>query len=196
VAAGGGGEAEFGEAQRLAQAAGNAWALAHALAGQGQRLLRAGDLEGSAAVLREAEEAARALGSPFTLATALNARASLARGAGDDDRALERLTEAVELAAGIGTTWTMAYALPALGAIAAGRGQAGLAVELFAAGAESASATVAYPPDSQVARTSLSAVREQLGEEAFRRAWERGRALRPGDVPGLARRVTRRRGSS
>jgi hypothetical protein len=37
----------------------------------------------------------------------------------------------------------------------------------------------------------LPAVREELGEEVFRRAWERGRGLRPDDVPRLAAVITR-----
>ena len=190
VLAGGDGP-ELAEARVLAASTGDAWAAAHAAAAQGQRLLRNGDPEGSAAVLGEAESLARTLGSPFTLATVLNAQATLALAAGDDDAALDRLTEAATLAARIDTTWTMAYALPALAAIAARRGRSELAAELFAAAAQAASVTVAYPPDSDAARTSLPAVREELGEAAFERAWERGRGLRPGDIPGLVAGITR-----
>ncbi len=32
---------------------------------------------------------------------------------------------------------------------------------------------------------------DELGEDGFRRAWERGRGLRPDDVPRLAERITR-----
>ena len=133
-------------------------------------MLRDGDVEASRAALLEAGSVARALGSPFTLATALNGQASLAVVTGDDDTALERLTEAVDLAADIGTTWTLAYSLPALAALAARRGQAELAARLFAAGAQSASGTVAYPPHPDAARTWLAAVRAELGEEAFAQA--------------------------
>jgi ATP/maltotriose-dependent transcriptional regulator MalT len=185
----GGGERELAEAQALAGTTGDAWVAAHAGAAQGQRLLRAGDVGGSAEALREAEQIARALASPFTLATVLNGQATLAVAAGDDDVALERLAEAVTLAAGIGTTWTLAYALPALGALAARRGEPELATELFAAGAEASSVTVAYPPDSGLSRTWLSTSRSELGEERFRRAWERGRELRVADVPGLVARL-------
>jgi tetratricopeptide (TPR) repeat protein len=164
---------------------GDTWAAAHTTAAQGQRLLRAGDREGGAALLREAESLARVLASPFTLATVLNGQGTLALAVGDDDSALERFTEASELAARIDTTWTMAYALPALAAIAARRGRPELAAELFAAAAQASSVTVAYPPDSDVARTCLATVREELGEEAFARAWERGRGLRPRDIPRL-----------
>jgi predicted ATPase/transcriptional regulator with XRE-family HTH domain len=187
----GGDAPELAEARVLAASTGDGWAAAHAAAAQGQRLLRNGDPEGSAAVLGEAESLARALGSPFTLATVLNAQATLALAAGDDDAALDRLTEAATLAARIDTTWTMAYALPALAAIAARRGRSELAAELFAAAAQAASVTVAYPPDSDAASTSLTAVREELGEETFERVWERGRGLRPGDIPRLVAGITR-----
>jgi predicted ATPase/transcriptional regulator with XRE-family HTH domain len=192
----GGGERPLAEARALATSTGDAWAEVHAISADGQRLLRVGDLAGSVVALAEAESLARALASPFTLAIVLNGQASLALAAGDDDAALERFTEASELAARIDTTWTMAYALPALGAIAARRGRAELAAELFSAAAQAASVTVAYPPDSDVARTWLTTVRTELGEEAFGRAWERGRGLRPGDVPRLLDGLRRPRGSS
>jgi hypothetical protein len=71
-----------------------------------------------------------------------------------------------------------------------------VAAVLFATAAEAASVTVAYPPDSDVARRWLDAVRAELGEEAFGRAWERGRRMRPGDVPGLVAGITRAGASS
>jgi ATP/maltotriose-dependent transcriptional regulator MalT len=185
------GDAELTEAHRLAATTGDAWASAHAGAARGQGLLRAGDLEGSERALREAEAVARALGSPFTLATELNGRASLALARGDDDAALDLLTEAVELAARIGTSWTLAYALPALAALAARRGDPELAAELYAAGAEASSVTVAYPPEAVVAHTSPAGVRAELGDEAFARAWERGRGVRPDAAPRLVARLTR-----
>ena len=191
----GGGEQELAEARALAEAIGDAWGAAHAAAANGQRLLRVGDVEGGAATLAEAETLARALGSPFTLATVLNAQATLALAKGDDDAAVDRFTEAVALAAGIDTTWTLAYALPSLAAIAARRSRPELAAELVAAAAQAARVTVAYPPGSDAARTWLAGVRADMGDEAFEQAWERGRRLRPADVPGLAARLKQPRGS-
>ena len=52
---------------------------------------------------------------------------------------------------------------------------------------------VSFPPDLESAAQWLPAVREELGEDAFRRAWERGRSLRPDDVPRLAGSVSGRR---
>ena len=121
----------------------------------------------------------------------LNGQATLALAERDDDAALDRLAEAVALAAGIDTTWTMAYALPALAAIAARRGRAELAAELFAAAAQAASVTVGLP--AGLGRRPHGADRRPRGARrgGLRAAWERGRELRPGDVPGLVARITR-----
>jgi hypothetical protein len=185
------------EAVRLGAEDGIAWAQAHAVMAQGQRWMQAGDLERAAVVLRGAESSARELGSPFTLATVLNVQASLAQVTGDDDRALDRLLEAADLAAVVGTTWTLAYTLPGLAVIAAQRGLPELAAELFAAGsatAEAAAVAVSFPPDLEIAGRWLPEVRSHLGEREFGRAWERGRGLRPADVPGRAALITRRPG--
>ncbi len=186
-------DADLAEALRLARESGQAWAGAHAVIVRGQRLLLAGDLRGGTAELAVAERLARDLGSPFTLATVLNVQASLAQLLGDEDGALARWTEAADLAAEVRTTWTLAYTLPGLAAVAARRGLPELAARLFAAGsatAEAASVAVAFPPDVELARQVLPDVRATLGEEAFRRAWDAGRLLGPGDVPALAREIS------
>ncbi len=179
---------ELTEALRQAEDTGQAWARAHAVTARGQLLLQSGDLAGGTAELAEAERLARELGSPFTLATVLNVQASLAQLAGDEETALARWTEAADLAAAVRTTWTLAYTLPGLAVVAARRGAPELAARLFAAGsatAEAASVAVAFPPDVESARRVLPEVRAALGEEAFGRAWDAGRLVRPGDVPAL-----------
>jgi len=181
-------------ARRVAHDSGNAWAEAHAAQVEGRRLLRVGDLVAAGAVLADAERLARDTGAPFTVATALNARATLARARGEDDAALDLLLEVVRLAAEVPTTWNLAYALPDLGALAAERGQPELAAELFGAGAAAAALTVAVPPDPELAGRWLNAARDALGDAGFGEIWERGRHLRPADVPDLAARISRGRG--
>ncbi|MGY1673124.1 ATP-binding protein [Geodermatophilus sp. SYSU D00710] len=184
---------DLDEAERRAEETGQAWARAHAVTARGQLLLQAGDLAGGTAELARAERLARELGSPFTLATVLNVQASLAQLAGAEDTALARWTEAADLAAEVRTTWTLAYTLPGLAVVAARRGSPELAARLFAAGsatAEAASVAVAFPPDLELARVVLPEVRATLGEEAFGRAWDAGRLLRPEDVPALARGIS------
>jgi hypothetical protein len=161
---------------------------------EGQLLFGAGDLAGSAALLDEAERVAREAGSPWTLATVLNMQASLALARDDDRAALECWTESAELADAIGgSTWTMTYTWPGLAVLAARRGWP----ELFAAGsatAEAASLAVTFPADLESLGRWLPVVRERLGEEGFRRAWERGRQLRPADVSRLSREISARTG--
>ncbi len=186
-----------GVLQRLTElASDNPWALTHAAIGRGQMLWRRGDIPGATAELDEAERLARELGSPFTLATLLNVQASLALTLDDDATALDKWTEAAELAAEVRTSWTLIYTLPGLAVLAARGGEHELAAELFAAGsatAEAGAVAVAFPPDLESAAQWLPAVREELGEDAFRRAWERGRSVRPDDVPRLAGTVSGRR---
>ncbi|WP_051684052.1 helix-turn-helix domain-containing protein [Blastococcus sp. URHD0036] len=187
-------EGMLAEAADLGRRTGALWAELHAVMADGQRLLRAGDAEGCRAALATAEDLARRLGGPFSLASVLNMQATLAQSTGDEAGGLAPLTEAAGLAAEVATTWALAYTLPALAVCAAQRGEHEVAAELFAAGsatAEAASVAAAYPPDAEAVRQWLPAVRSALGEEAFGRAWRRGRTLRPADVPALAARISR-----
>jgi ATP/maltotriose-dependent transcriptional regulator MalT len=182
------------EAERLSRDGGRRWVRAHAAMTRAQLRFVSGDLPGGAAAIAEAERLARDLGSPFTLATILNVQASLALAADDDATALAHWAEAGALAASVGSSWPLAYTLPGLAVVAARRGRPELAAELFAAGsatAEADSVAVTFPPDLEAARQWLTAVRAELGEEAFAAAWERGRGLRPSDVPGLAAALSR-----
>lgn len=172
----------------IAGLVGDPWVHAHATLARGQLLLAAGSLDQSAVTLEEAERLARALDSPFTLATLLNVQATVALAVNDDATALDRYAEAATLASEVGTTWTLVYTLPGLAVVAARRGRPELAVALFSAGsatAEAGSVAVSFPPDLRSAAAALREVQRELGEGAFRRAWERGRGLRPDSVPGL-----------
>jgi ATP/maltotriose-dependent transcriptional regulator MalT len=184
-------DAELIEAERLS--AQLPWAQAHTAITRGQWLLQRGDVGGGTAVLLGAERVARELGSPFTLATVLNMQATVLQAVGEDDAALAKHREAAELSVEVGTTWTLVYAVLGLAVAAARRGQPETAAELFAAGSaseEASSVAVSFPPDLAEVQRWLPVVRAELGEEGFRRAWERGRALRPDDVPRLAARIT------
>lgn len=171
------------EAIAVASGAGDAWASAHAYAALGQHLLRAGEIASAADAFDQAVTAARTAGNAFALATALNGQAVLAQAGGDEGAALPRLVEAISLALDIRTTWTLAFALPLVAKAAARHdGGAELAVELYAAAAEAASATIAYPPDSDVGRTGITGLREELGDEGFQQAWDRGRNMSPDQI--------------
>jgi len=68
------------------------------------------------------------------------------------------------------------------------------ALGLGSATAEAASVAMSFPPDLEVVAVYLPAVWAELGEEAFGRAWERGRGVRPAHVPRLAERISVRPG--
>lgn len=174
---------------------GRSWARAHTALAASQLRFQSGDVDGAVAALADAHRLGRELGNPFTLATVLNVQASFALATGDDATALARWTEAAVLAAEVGTTWTLVYTVPGLAVVAARRGLLELAARLFSAGsatAEAGSVAVTFPPDLEMAGEWLAVVRTELGEDGFRRAWERGRGVRPDDVPGLAAEITGR----
>ena len=84
------------------------------------------------------------------------------------------------------------YGLPGLATVAARRGQPHEAAVLFAAGAttsDASSLVVAFPPDLAFAQEAVATVRTELGEAAFRDAWERGRELRTEDLLDWADRI-------
>ena len=94
---------------------------------------------------------------------------------------------------GGGSSWTLVYALPGLAVLAARAGQPELAATLFAAGSatgEAGNVTLSFPPDLAVIAETLPQVRQRLGEESFRTAWDAGRGVRPADVARLAARVS------
>ena len=191
-----GAEETLADAMEAARALDDGWAMAHSVLAEGQRLLTLGHFDAATTTLAEAERLARELGSPFTLATVVNVRATQALLTGDDDDALRRFQEATRLSAEVGTTWTLVYGLPGLATVAARRGQLEEAAVLFAAGAttsDASSLVVAFPPDQAFAQEAVTIVRTELGEVAFRAAWERGLELRTEDLPDWADRIRPRR---
>jgi hypothetical protein len=182
----------FAEGQARGEAAGDAWAVAHALIGHGQAALLAGRHDDAEEQLVAAEEAARRLGNAFTLATALNVRATLAQVRSEPRAAALMLVEATELSVGARISWTLGYAVPALAEVAVRLDDAETAARLFGASA-SLSAAYSVNPDFPAARAlsdqGLADVRERLGDGSFRRAWDAGRSATHDDVAELAARV-------
>jgi predicted ATPase/transcriptional regulator with XRE-family HTH domain len=161
-----------------AEAASAAWAVAHALIARGQLSLVSGDLDEARERLSEAEAAARELGNAFTLATALNVLATLTEMTGDHRASASLLGESTELSVAAGISWTLGYSIPALAGVAAHLGEVETAAWLFGASASlSASHAVSetFPASRALTDQGLATVRDQLGEQAFRRAWDAGR---------------------
>ncbi len=171
------------------KAAGRTWVAAHARIAQGLLAITSGDLATAAAVLSEAMGAARELGNPFTLATALNVNATLTELLGDEPATASLLGEAVTLSLGARLSWTLGYSLPALASVAQRVGDPASAAWLFGAGA-SISAADAVDPTFPVSRAlserGLDATRAALGEPAFTREWDAGRAASDAEIQARA----------
>jgi predicted ATPase/transcriptional regulator with XRE-family HTH domain len=172
-----------------------AWATAHRRIAEGQLALLAGEADTADAVLRDAERLARDLGNPFTLATVLNIRAILTELRDEHVLSAQLLTEAAELSADAAIGWTLAYTLPALAGVAVRLGEPETGARLFGASASySAEHSVAtnFQASRALADHNLTTARDQLGEAAFRAAWDAGRDTTPAGVVELARGLSRR----
>jgi hypothetical protein len=172
-----------------AESAADVWARAHAFIGQGQLALVTGDLDAAETRLLAAESAGRSIGNPFTLATALNSRATVTELRGDHRTTAALLGESTDLSVRARMSWTLGYALPALAGVAMRLGQGESAARLFGASASlSASHSVdpRFPVSHALFERDLAAVRDQLGEESFRRAWDAGRTSSTAEIAELA----------
>lgn len=176
-----------------AREAGADWLRAHALIALGQVALLA-QAPGAEPALVQAVDAAREVGNPFTLATSLNVLATLVAMQGDHARAADLLAESVELSVEVGISWTLAYTLPALAGVAVRVGRPEAGVRLFGASASFAAQHAivpSFPASRDLADSDLAAAREQLGEQAFKVAWDAGREATGAHVVDLAREISR-----
>ena len=182
------------DALARAEEIGSAWVLAHVLVAHGQLALVRGDVPEADRLLTRAVQVARELGNAFTLATCLNRRATVTTLHGDVDGTAAQLGESTALSVDARMSWTLTYSLPALAGVAVRMGQPESAARLFGASA-SLSASSAVDPRFPVARDladrDLAAAREQLGDQRFRDAWDRGRTASQDEVAELARELTR-----
>ena len=175
---------------RLVDPARMPWHEAHLRIARGQAALVGGDVAQAERFLREAETLARSLGNPFTLATTLNVLANVTELRDDHAASALLLAEAVELSAEGSMGWTLAYSLPALAGVAVRIGEAATGARLFGASASySAQHDVAtsFQTMQELAARDLTASRSELGESAFREAWDAGRDATVDDVGELAR---------
>ena len=181
------------EALTSGEAVGATWVIAHTLVALGQLALASGDGAEADRVLTRALDTARSLGNPFTLATALNRRATVTALRGDDRTTAALLGESIAFSVDARMSWTLGYALPALAGVAVRLGESETAAQLFGASA-SLSATQAvdprFPLSRELADRDLTTARTQLGDLAFRDAWDTGRAASQDEVAELARELT------
>ena len=188
-------DAYLEEALSRAHMASDSWAGTHAVIAQGQRALVGGDYELAQDLLRRAEEAARDLGNPFTLATALNIRATLTQLQNDDAGTAHLLAESIAISVEARISWTLGYAIPALAGVAVRLSEPELAARLFGASASHSvvhAVDPRFPASRALSDRDLAAARDQLGDAAFRDAWDDGRTAAAPDIAELARHLTQR----
>ena len=137
-----------------------------------------GDHERAAALLEEALSLRWELGDRIGLAANLNALGMAALGRGDPEVAKSLIVESLTLSSVLGHELLVAENLEALAAVTGTRGEGARAARLWGAAEALREATDALlPPSEGALLDSYAAARSQLGEEAWKRAWEEERAM-------------------
>jgi predicted ATPase/DNA-binding XRE family transcriptional regulator len=158
---------------------GPSWHLATSLLNLAQPTMHLGDLAGAEALLHEARELYRGLGDRRFGARSVEYLAHTALLAGDTERAQtlfgSSLREFDEVVDGGG----IAEALAGLSAVAAAEGQAVHAARIAGAaeGLRESQGARPLPFEQAITDRFLKEAREQVGEDAWRYAWEEGRAM-------------------
>ncbi|WP_088288538.1 helix-turn-helix domain-containing protein [Kineosporia sp. A_224] len=148
-----------------------------------------GDVAAAVPLGQDAVERARAVGNDFLLMATLNVLAGALSLAGDAASSARLLAESVTRAARTAMAWPMTYSLPALAGLAVRLGRYELAARLFGASASLAARSAAdrsFPVSREQADRDLAELRARLGGDAFRVAWDVGRAAGPEDLEGWA----------
>lgn len=167
---------------------GRLWPLAYALTELGLMLRDAGDLPRARAAIEEALDVRRSTGARDGVAEAVLLLGTVCHAGGDRSRAREHFGSALEDARARGAAPTMLDCLEAFADLALDEGHAARATTLAAACASARDALgIPLAPRYERRRASMrSALREALGDEAFRRRWAEGACLALDDVARLA----------
>ncbi len=139
------------------------------------------DYDRATALLARALELSRAGNDTYQIASALSFQGELARRAGEKSRAATLYQEALTLFWQLGDRRLLAECLRGLARIAAAAGQPERAVRL--AGAEDVlrrviGTALSPPPEGEQYERDIHALRNELGVEAFARAWAAGQGLK------------------
>jgi tetratricopeptide (TPR) repeat protein len=138
-----------------------------------------GDDERAVALFEESLALLRQLGATPSLALTLRNLADVARDRGDLGRASAFSKEGLVLAREVGDKLRIAQSLDGIAALAAAQGRLGMAVRLYGTASALRKAIDAplAPGDAAQHERDVVAVRDRLGEPAFKAAWEAGQAL-------------------
>ena len=181
------------EAVTLEQVAGDRWFAAHSIRSLGDIAWHQGDLARAQALYNESLALYRELGDTLRASAALRNLGHIARDQGDYGEAAILFRRSLRLVHDLGNEQTVALCLAALAGVAALQGRHERAARLFGAAdaLREASRGLQPAPDLAASERGQTVARAALGEAAFARAWDEGRALpvaeavayatRPGD---------------
>ncbi len=180
------------ETLALAHDLGDAWGAAMTCDALGWLALFRGDLRRAEALLTAAMVQQGALGSLGGGASTATRLGWVVLARGDSARARTLLLEGLARNRDRGLRWGVAYALEGLAGVAGAQGRATGAARLGGAAAALREAIGApLPPiERRHHERALAAARAQLGEAAWRAAWDAGRALPFERVLAVAREST------
>ena len=174
-------DAVFRAGLEIVQGLGDKWAAAHMLSQQAVVPLRQGDYDQAVRHAEAALALTRQTGERLATCVSQIVLGQATAATGDRATAVEHYHAAIELAASIHDRVNVAYCLLGLCSVAAAEDQPERAARLFAA-AEALLASVGnvdytFRPDRRLVERTVQGARTQLGEAAWTRACEEGRAL-------------------
>lgn len=151
--------------------------------------LRQGDYPRAAELAKEALALTRQTGDRLTANIALHHLAQIAWASDDHGRAARYFREALTMASELADKVDSAYYVQGLAAVAASRGEPRRAARLLGAAEalqEEAGFVLYAHASEELHRRAASAVREELGERAWKKACDEGRAMTFGEAVAYA----------
>jgi non-specific serine/threonine protein kinase len=160
---------------------GQRWAASPMLSFAAAASLSRGDISRARQLAEKGLSLAREVGARDALYLTLQALATVARAEGDNERAARLFGEGLTLSAEVEDYSSLAYYLQGLAAIAASEDRSARAARLWGA-AEAILETTeivayAHAPDRSLYHRQVAAARENLGERAWKEAWDKGRTM-------------------
>jgi tetratricopeptide (TPR) repeat protein len=166
--------------------------LATAIANIGEIASREGDFDEAAVRTREALEIQREMGNSFGTMISLSNLGFISIGAGRDQDARAALSECMAIAAELGSTDNLNYAFEGLAAVAAARGDWQRAGALLgrAEAIRKATSTILEMSEQAVHDHAVTALTEEMGEEAAAALIGAGQEMTNADAVALALALT------
>lgn len=161
------------------QGVGDRWALVYAKNNLARLVLAEGDIDRARALLDEALAESREIGSKRTITYSLGGLGMVAMRTGDVDGADVFFREKLAMASSVRAKWDIARAILSLAWVARMRGDCEREAVLLAAGETMREAMGAVWESSlrKEMEASIARSRQNLGDSAFAKAWQRGASM-------------------